>query len=96
MSQSFPSDMRKFFFEKAQKDFPVGHVGTPEEVAEAYMFAMKVSEDSLDRLLNYSLTSNNCSNLVPVLDRTSYYGRRRRSFGLISSSNNIQICCRSL
>ncbi|KAF8606693.1 NAD(P)-binding protein [Ceratobasidium sp. AG-I] len=39
--QKFPPDLRKAFFEKAQNEFPVGHVGTPEEVAEAYIFAMK-------------------------------------------------------
>jgi len=41
MSQSFPSEMRNAIFEKAQKTLLVGHVGNPEEVAEAYIFAMK-------------------------------------------------------
>jgi NAD(P)-dependent dehydrogenase (short-subunit alcohol dehydrogenase family) len=28
-------------FERAEKTLPLKHVGTPEEVAEAYMFFMK-------------------------------------------------------
>lgn len=35
--------MRDAVFEKAQKTLLVGHIGTPDEVAEAYIFAMKVS-----------------------------------------------------
>ena len=47
MTERFPPDMRKAIFEKAQNTLPVGHVGRPEEVAEAYIFAMKVSVLSL-------------------------------------------------
>lgn len=45
MSQNFPPDI----FEKAKNTLLVGHIGTPDEVAEAYIFAMKVSEFLLDR-----------------------------------------------
>jgi hypothetical protein len=35
-------DARNTMFDSAKQKLPVGHVGTPEEVAEAYVFAMKV------------------------------------------------------
>ncbi|KAF8598537.1 hypothetical protein BDV93DRAFT_526710 [Ceratobasidium sp. AG-I] len=41
MTQNAPPELRKALFEKAQNTFPAGRVGTPEDVAEAYMFAMK-------------------------------------------------------
>ncbi|KAF8592904.1 NAD(P)-binding protein, partial [Ceratobasidium sp. AG-I] len=41
MTQKVPPELRKAMLEKAQNTFPVGRVGTPDEVAEAYMFAMK-------------------------------------------------------
>ncbi|KAG8706981.1 hypothetical protein FRC09_002090 [Ceratobasidium sp. 395] len=36
-----PAEMRKTIFETHLQKLLVGHVGTPEEVAEAYIFAMK-------------------------------------------------------
>jgi hypothetical protein len=54
--QNFPADLRKALFEKAQNSSPVGHVGTPEEVAEAYIFAMKVSGGLLGCSVENSLT----------------------------------------
>ena len=43
MTEQFPSDIREAIFEQAKNTLPVGHIGTPEEVAEAYIFAMRVS-----------------------------------------------------
>lgn len=31
------------YFQRAISTFPVGHVGTPEEIAEAYLFSTKCS-----------------------------------------------------
>ncbi|CAE6430890.1 unnamed protein product [Rhizoctonia solani] len=39
---SMPTDAKEQFFQSQREKLPVGHVGTPEEVAEAYIFAMKV------------------------------------------------------
>ncbi|KAF8603585.1 NAD(P)-binding protein [Ceratobasidium sp. AG-I] len=41
LTEQFPPDLRKAFIEKAQNSLPVGRIGKPEEVAEAYIFAMK-------------------------------------------------------
>jgi len=41
MTQNFPPETRKAIFEKAKNTLLVGHIGTPDEVAEAYIFAMK-------------------------------------------------------
>ncbi|GAB1522810.1 hypothetical protein RhiTH_005934 [Rhizoctonia solani] len=38
---SMPTDAKEQFFKLQREKLPVGHVGTPEEVAEAYIFAMK-------------------------------------------------------
>jgi NAD(P)-dependent dehydrogenase (short-subunit alcohol dehydrogenase family) len=38
-----PADIRTGMFKTFQEKLPVGHIGTPDEVAEAYIFAMKVS-----------------------------------------------------
>jgi NAD(P)-dependent dehydrogenase (short-subunit alcohol dehydrogenase family) len=38
----FPEDARNAMFDAAKQKLPVGHVGTPEQLAEAYLFAMKV------------------------------------------------------
>ncbi|CAE6442149.1 unnamed protein product [Rhizoctonia solani] len=38
---TFSSEARASFFKTQQEKLPVGRVGTPEEVAEAYIFAMK-------------------------------------------------------
>ncbi|EUC54066.1 enoyl-(acyl carrier) reductase [Rhizoctonia solani AG-3 Rhs1AP] len=38
---TFSSEARANFFKTQQEKLPVGRVGTPEEVAEAYIFAMK-------------------------------------------------------
>ncbi|CAE6505939.1 unnamed protein product [Rhizoctonia solani] len=38
---SFPPEARASFFKTQEEKLPVGHVGTPDEVAEAYIFAMK-------------------------------------------------------
>ncbi|KAF8727209.1 Enoyl-(Acyl carrier protein) reductase, partial [Rhizoctonia solani] len=38
---SMPTDAKEQFFQSQREKLPVGHVGTPEEVAEAYIFAMK-------------------------------------------------------
>lgn len=48
MTQKFPPEARKAIYEKAQNSLLVGHIGTPDEVAEAYIFAMKVSMLLLD------------------------------------------------
>ncbi|CAE6438328.1 unnamed protein product [Rhizoctonia solani] len=37
----FSPDARASLFKSQQEKLPVGHVGTPDEVAEAYIFAMK-------------------------------------------------------
>jgi hypothetical protein len=42
MLRNLPSEVRTAMVEDLQQKLPVGHVGTPEEVAEAYIFAMKV------------------------------------------------------
>ncbi|KAF8594249.1 NAD(P)-binding protein [Ceratobasidium sp. AG-I] len=39
--QQFPEQVRNSLIEGLLPKLPVGHVGTPEEVAEAYIFAMK-------------------------------------------------------
>ncbi|KAF8598538.1 hypothetical protein BDV93DRAFT_594032 [Ceratobasidium sp. AG-I] len=39
--QQFPEQLRTSMFENLVPKLLVGHVGTPEEVAEAYIFAMK-------------------------------------------------------
>ncbi|CCO36260.1 putative oxidoreductase YkvO OS=Bacillus subtilis (strain 168) GN=ykvO PE=3 SV=1 [Rhizoctonia solani AG-1 IB] len=36
-----PPELKSHVLEKSNKELPVGHVGTPDEVAEAYIFAMK-------------------------------------------------------
>ena len=72
-----PPELAKAFLERAKNTFPVGRIGTPEEVAEAYIFAMKVSEFQLDCSPDGSLTLNGFSNLVPVLDWTSHHCRWR-------------------
>ncbi|KAG8693160.1 hypothetical protein FRC09_010694 [Ceratobasidium sp. 395] len=41
MTQEYPPEMRDQIFKTHIEKLPVGHVGTPEEVAEAYIFAMK-------------------------------------------------------
>lgn len=38
-----PSEMRDGLLKSTAAKIPVGHTGTPEEVAEAYLFAMKCS-----------------------------------------------------
>ena len=38
-----PAEARTRIVESFLPKLPVGHVGTPDEVAEAYVFAMKVS-----------------------------------------------------
>ncbi|CAE6510425.1 unnamed protein product [Rhizoctonia solani] len=38
---TFSSEARTSFFKSHEEKLPVGHVGTPDEVAEAYIFAMK-------------------------------------------------------
>ncbi|CAE6536868.1 unnamed protein product [Rhizoctonia solani] len=38
---AYPADAKEKLFKSRQESLPVGHVGTPEEVAEAYIFAMK-------------------------------------------------------
>ncbi|KAG9095766.1 hypothetical protein FS749_009804 [Ceratobasidium sp. UAMH 11750] len=38
-----PPELRDSIFNSYEEKVLVGHVGTPEEVAEAYIFAMKVS-----------------------------------------------------
>jgi len=38
-----PQDVREAMYEGAAKQLLVGHVGTPDEIAEAYIFAMKCS-----------------------------------------------------
>ncbi|KAF8761400.1 Enoyl-(Acyl carrier protein) reductase [Rhizoctonia solani] len=38
---SMPEDIRKDMFGRQEKTTPVGHIGKPEELAEAYLFAMK-------------------------------------------------------
>ncbi|CAE6505872.1 unnamed protein product [Rhizoctonia solani] len=38
---SFSPEARTSLFKSQQEKLPVGHVGTPDEVAEAYIFAMK-------------------------------------------------------
>ncbi|KAG9083350.1 hypothetical protein FRC07_013936, partial [Ceratobasidium sp. 392] len=38
---NFPPEQRKQLFETYREKLLVGHIGTPEEVAEAYIFAMK-------------------------------------------------------
>ncbi|CAE6512993.1 unnamed protein product [Rhizoctonia solani] len=38
---SFSPEARASLFKSQQEKLPVGHVGTPDEVAEAYIFAMK-------------------------------------------------------
>ncbi|CCO33765.1 hypothetical protein BN14_07851 [Rhizoctonia solani AG-1 IB] len=39
---TIPLELKNKMLEKSSKEFPVGHVGTPDELAEAYIFAMKV------------------------------------------------------
>ncbi|KAG9118886.1 hypothetical protein FRC07_006385 [Ceratobasidium sp. 392] len=39
--QNFPAEQRKHLLETHREKLLVGHIGTPEEVAEAYIFAMK-------------------------------------------------------
>ncbi|KAG8778473.1 hypothetical protein FRC12_024977 [Ceratobasidium sp. 428] len=39
--QGFPADLRNHLIETQRDKSLVGHMGTPEEVAEAYIFAMK-------------------------------------------------------
>ncbi|CAE6454603.1 unnamed protein product [Rhizoctonia solani] len=39
---SFSPEARAGLFKAQEEKLPVGHVGTPEEIAEAYIFAMKV------------------------------------------------------
>ncbi|KAG9123178.1 hypothetical protein FRC07_000142 [Ceratobasidium sp. 392] len=39
--QRFPAEMRENIFKAHIEKLPVGHVGTPAELAEAYIFAMK-------------------------------------------------------
>ncbi|KAG9092054.1 hypothetical protein FS749_016027 [Ceratobasidium sp. UAMH 11750] len=41
MIQRFPAEMRDHMFKTYREKLLVGHIGTPEEVAEAYIFAMK-------------------------------------------------------
>jgi NAD(P)-dependent dehydrogenase (short-subunit alcohol dehydrogenase family) len=40
----FPADFRAELFKSTLDKLLVGHIGLPDEVAEAYIFAMKVSE----------------------------------------------------
>lgn len=37
-----PGDVKNDIFEETRKKLLVGHIGSPDEVAEAYIFAMKV------------------------------------------------------
>lgn len=40
-AQNTPPAVREAIFSQARETLPVKHVGTPEEIAEAYIFAMK-------------------------------------------------------
>ncbi|KAG8791894.1 hypothetical protein FRC12_007882 [Ceratobasidium sp. 428] len=42
-----PQDAKAGMFSHYEKNLLVGHIGTPAEVAEAYIFAMKVSNEAL-------------------------------------------------
>lgn len=41
--EQIPAEARTGLVESVRSKLLVGHLGTPEEVAEAYIFAMKVS-----------------------------------------------------
>ena len=46
--QKMPAEVRTRITKEFLPRLLVGHVGTPEEVAEAYIFAMKVSRLTLE------------------------------------------------
>lgn len=50
-----PEEAREALFEESKKKLLVGHVGTPDEVAEAYIFAMKVSNNFTLRIINLTI-----------------------------------------
>ncbi|CAE6477253.1 unnamed protein product [Rhizoctonia solani] len=40
---AYPAEAKEQLFKSRRESLPVGHIGTPDEVAEAYIFAMKCS-----------------------------------------------------
>lgn len=73
-----PAEQRTQIMKDFLPKLLVGHVGTPEEVAEAYIFAMKVSKLTIWVTSGGRMLSDDPI-LVPVFDWPSYHCRRRRN-----------------
>ncbi|QRW07581.1 Enoyl-(Acyl carrier protein) reductase [Ceratobasidium sp. AG-Ba] len=61
---SFPPEVRTHLMDSTLQKLPVGHIGTAEELAEAYIFAMKAST-----LYN---TSHKTYNLIIFIDQCQF------------------------